>query len=75
MSRTLLLAAAIAAFAATTMSTPAGANPSTAPRKTLTAFAGVASADGPNVDGGTTTGTGGVAFTPAPRPGRARRRR
>ena len=40
MSRTLLLAAAIAAFAATTMSIPAAANPSTAPRKTLTAFAG-----------------------------------
>ena len=39
MSRTLLLAAAIAALAATTISAPAGANPSTAPRKTLTAFA------------------------------------
>jgi len=39
MSRTLLLAAAFAALAATTISAPAGANPSTAPLKTLTAFA------------------------------------
>ncbi len=38
MSRTLLLAAAIAALAATTISAPAEASPSTAPRKTLTAF-------------------------------------
>ena len=39
MSRTLLLAAALAVLAATTIPAPAGASPSTAPRKTLTAFA------------------------------------
>jgi hypothetical protein len=39
MPKALLLAAAIAALAATTISAPAAANTSTAPRKTLTAFA------------------------------------
>ena len=38
MPKALLLAAAVAAFAASTSSAPAGADPSTAPRKTLTAF-------------------------------------
>ncbi len=39
MPKALLLAAAVAGFAAITSSAPVGAGPSTAPRKTLTAFA------------------------------------
>ena len=49
----------------------------TSSRMTVTAFAGVARADGPNVEVGTAAAavTGGVPLMPAPPRGRARRRR